>query len=129
MAKRVYRQDSSYSSHRETLLLSPIFIYVQWGWSGKPSKVKNLPYPGGEDTWLWRRCLRHFDQNRPFGSQMSTDLSISMYKTRLSLKCSAWKGFMNFASKKISKETIGPKKILCQKRIFKKKIWFRKILF
>ena len=39
-------------------------------------------------------------------------------RTRLSLKCSAWKGFKKFASKKI----LGPKNILCQKIIFKKNL-------
>ena len=38
-------------------------------------------------------------------------------RTRLSLKWSACKGFINFASKKI----LGPKKILCQKKNFKEK--------
>ena len=62
-------------------------------------------------------------------------------QTRLSLKCSAWKGFINNASKKISKKIMGlkqnlkkilseknfgqkkncPKKILVQKNFFKKK--------
>ena len=50
-------------------------------------------------------------------------LSRPKKSTRLSLKCSAWKGFINFATKKISKEILGlnfdPKKKF-------KKIWLRK---
>ena len=36
------------------------------------------------------------------------------------LKCSAWKGFMNFASKKNFKKNFMSKKILCQKKFSKK---------
>ena len=48
--------------------------------------------------------------------------------TRLSLKCSAWKGFIKFASKKFSTKFLGPKDILCQKVIFKEKFCSEKIL-
>ena len=47
----------------------------------------------------------------------------ALCETRLSLKCSAWKGFINFASKKVLKKKLVPKKI-CVKKKFQKKIWF-----
>ena len=45
-------------------------------------------------------------------------------ETRLSLKCSAWKGFMNFVSKNISIKVLSPKKILGLKKCW---VW-KKIL-
>ena len=40
----------------------------------------------------------------------------TLHLTRLSLKCSAWKGFINFALRKFRS-----KKVLCQKFFFKKR--------
>ena len=48
-------------------------------------------------------------------------------KTRLSLKSSAWKGIIVFASNKFSKKMLGPENI-CVRKSIHKKIWFRKIL-
>ena len=43
--------------------------------------------------------------------------------TRLSLKCSAWKGFINFALRKFRSE-----KNFVSEIFFQKTIWFRKVL-
>ena len=54
--------------------------------------------------------------------------AIFLYITRLCLKCSAWKGFINFAWKKFKKKILGPKKKFVSEKNFQKKIWFWKIL-
>ena len=54
--------------------------------------------------------------------------------TRLSLKCSAWKGFINFALRKFcvrnfcSKNNLVPKSFGLKKRFCLKKFWSEKIL-
>ena len=50
-------------------------------------------------------------------------------KTRVSLKCSAWKRFVNFALRRIFLKILGPKKMLCQKFFFKKQIGSEKFWY
>ena len=46
--------------------------------------------------------------------------------TRLSLKCSAWKGFINFALKKFRSEKIFVSEIVFKKQFGSKKFWSEK---
>ena len=56
----------------------------------------------------------------------SKQSSITSVITKLSLKCSAWKGFIKFASKKNFKKNFRSEKYFVSENNLKTKIWFKK---